>query len=184
MKKTTYRHRLDYYLNSVQIQHFCRVICWTSQESTSALAMHHVSTVEGEIDCAFEPSNCCLPCSDGLCGAAPSENDFDVFSVLIEIPPLSQRTIVEEWTARSAAWCSIALVPELPEVLTDVDNDEELLNDADDFEPDVTVIDLVSPPLPVHTLAKQEPLGPLLKQQPARILRVAAEDTSTHLAHS
>ena len=36
-------------------------------------------------------------------------------------------------------------MPELPEVLTDVDNDEELLNDTDDFEPLVTVIDLVSP---------------------------------------
>ena len=36
-------------------------------------------------------------------------------------------------------------MPELPEVLTEVDNDEELLNDTDDFVPDVTVIDLVSP---------------------------------------
>ena len=36
-------------------------------------------------------------------------------------------------------------MPELPDVLTDVDNDEELLNDTDDFEPVVTVIDLVSP---------------------------------------
>ena len=36
-------------------------------------------------------------------------------------------------------------MPELAEVLTEVDNDEELLNDTDDFEPVVTVIYLVSP---------------------------------------
>ena len=36
-------------------------------------------------------------------------------------------------------------MPELAEVLTEVDNDELLLNDTDDFEPVVTVIDLVSP---------------------------------------
>ena len=64
---------------------------------------------------------------------------------------------------------------ELPEVLTDADNDEELLNDTDDFEPDVTVIDLVFPPSSYAT--EQELLVFLLKQQS---YDKVAEDTSTH----